>query len=67
MKPGVGISVPYRVEEMVVGFHEVIDREVVLVIEPPGAAADDLFELDHRVHRPHQHAVGDVTGIHSDG
>ena len=47
------------------GFHEIIDREVVLAVIEPGAAPDDLFELDHRLHRPHQHDVADIAGIHS--
>ena len=50
---------------MVVRLHEVVDREVVLAVVEPRAAADDLLELDHRVDRAHQDDVADVAGIHA--
>ena len=48
---------------MVVGLHEVVDREVILAVVEASAAADDLLELDHRVDGPHQHDITDVAGI----
>ena len=48
---------------MLVGPHEIIDREVVLAVEEARAAADDLLELDHRIDRPHQHDVAHVARI----
>ena len=50
---------------MVVRLHEVVDREVVLAVVKPGAAADDLLELDHGVDRAHQDDVANVAGIHA--
>ncbi len=52
---------------MVVGLHEVVDGEIVLAVEQPGAAPDDLLELDHGVHRPHQHDVAHIAGIDPGG
>lgn len=49
---------------MMVGLHEVIDGEVVLTVIEPGTTADDLFELDNLVDRPHQDNVADITGVH---
>ena len=57
------LAVPFRIAEVVVRLHEIVDREVVLAVVEPRAAADDLLELDHRVDRPHQHDVADVAGI----
>ena len=57
------LAVPFRIVEVVVRLHEIVDREVILAVVEPGAAADDLLELDHRVDRPHQHDVADVAGI----
>ena len=45
------LAVPLRVAEVVVRLDEVVDREVVLAVVEPRAAADDLLELDHRVDR----------------
>ena len=59
------LAVPFRIAEMVVRLHEIVDREVVLAVVEPRAAADDLLELDHRVDRAHQHDVADVAGIHA--
>ena len=61
------LAVPFRIAEVVVRLHEVVDREVVLAVVEPRAAPDDLLELDHRVDRPHQHDVADVAGIHAGG
>ena len=58
-------AVPFRIAEMVVRLHEIVDREVILAVVKPRAAADDLLELDHRVDRAHQHDVADVAGIHA--
>src|SRR5271157_1720588 len=44
-------AVPFRIAEMVVGFHEVVNGEVVLAIVEPRAAPNDLFELNHGVDR----------------
>ena len=44
-------AVPFRIAEMLVRLHEVVDREVVLAVVEPRAAPDDLLELDHRVDR----------------
>ena len=59
------VAVPFRVAEMVVRLHEVVDREIILPLEEPRAAPDDLLELDHRIDGPHQHDVADVPGIHA--
>src|SRR3990167_4442718 len=59
------LTIPLRITEMVVSLNEVIDREVVLAIVKPGAAPDDLLELNHRIHRPHEYDVADVTRIHA--
>ena len=50
-----------------IGLHEVVDREVVLAVVKPGAAADDLLELDHRIDRPHQHDIANVARVHAGG
>ena len=50
---------------MLVGLHEVIDREVVLAVEEPGAAPNNLLELDHLLNRSHQHDVTDVPCVHT--
>jgi hypothetical protein len=55
-----GFAVPLGIAEMLVGFYEVIDGKIVLVLEQAGVAADDLLELDHGVGRPHQDDVADV-------
>lgn len=47
------LAIPFRITEMMMGFHEIVDSEVILTIVKPGAAPDDLLELDHRIHRPH--------------
>ena len=49
------------------GFHEVVDREVILAVVEPCAAADDLLEFDDRVDRAHQHDVPDVPRVHAGG
>ena len=61
------LAVPFRIVEVVVRLHEVVDREVILAVVEPGAAADDLLELDHRIDRAHQDDVADVAGIHAGG
>jgi hypothetical protein len=48
---------------MKVGFHKVVDREVILAVVKPCAATDDLLELNHGVDRAHQDDVPNVTGI----
>ena len=60
-------AVPFGVAEMVVGLHEVVDGEVVLAIVEPGAATDDLLELDHAVDGAHEHDVANVAGVHAGG
>ena len=59
------LAIPLRITEVVVSLNEVVDREVVLAIVKPGATPDDLLELNHRIHRPHQHDVAYVTRIHA--
>jgi len=49
------------------GLHEIVNREIVLVIVQPRAASDDLFEFDHRVDGAHQNNVADVARIHASG
>ena len=56
-------AVPFRIVEVVVRLHEVVDREVVLAVVEPRAAPDDLLELDHRIDRAHQHDVAHVARI----
>ena len=58
-------AVPIGIVELVVRLHKVINREVVLAVIQPRAAPDDLFELDHRIHGPHQHDVAHVAGVHT--
>ena len=60
---GLRRSVPLLVVEVVVRFHEVVDREVVLAIVEPRAATDDLLKLDHRIDRAHEDDVSDVARI----
>ena len=60
-------AVPFRIAEMVMGFYEVINRKVVLSVVKPCAAPDDLFELNHRVDRAHQHDVADISGVYTGG
>src|SRR5260221_189749 len=60
-------AIPLRIAEMVVRFYEVVDREVILAVVESRAAADNLFELDHRVDWAHQHDVTDVARIHAGG
>ena len=57
------LAVPFRIVEVLIGLHEVVDREIVLAVEQPRAAADDLLELDHRIDRPHQHDVAHVARV----
>jgi hypothetical protein len=61
------LAVPFRIAEMKVRLHEVIDGEVVLFFVEPCAAADDLLELNHRVDWPHKDDVPDIAGIHASG
>ena len=57
------LPIPLRIAEVVVGLYEVVDREVILAVVQAGATADDLLELDHRIHRPQQHDVAHVAVI----
>jgi len=61
------LAVPIGIVELGVRLHKVINREVVLAVIQPRAAPDDLLELDHRVHGPHQHDVAHVAGVHPGG
>src|SRR5215469_14946059 len=47
------LAVPRRIAEVLMGFHEIINREVILALVKPRAASDDLFEFNHRVNRSH--------------
>ena len=51
--------------EVVVRFHEVVDREIVISFVEPRPAPADLHELDHRIDRPQQDDVADVARIHA--
>src|SRR5947209_3617229 len=57
------LTIPLGIGEVVVGFHEIVDREVILPVEEARAAPDYLLELDHGVDRAHQDDVADVPGI----
>lgn len=59
------LTIPLGIAEVPVGFHEVVDGEVVLAFIEAGAASDDLFELDHGVDGAHQDNVADVAGVHA--
>jgi hypothetical protein len=48
---------------MLIGLHEVIDREKVLAFIKPRAAPDDLLEFDHRIDGAHQHDVANVARV----
>ena len=50
---------------MEICLHEIVDGEVVLAIVKPGAPADHLLELDHRVDRAHQNNVADIASINA--
>src|SRR5687767_9368314 len=56
-------AIPFRIAEMKVRLHEIVDRKVILAVIKARAAPDDLFELDHRIDRSHQHDVADVSRI----
>lgn len=62
-----GIPVPLRIVEMMIRFHKVVNREIVLAFKEPGPPADDLFEFDHGPDGAHQHDVPDVPGVHAGG
>ena len=62
-----GLAVPLGIAEVHVSPHEVVDGEIILPVVEPGAASDDLFELDYRVDRPHEHDVADIPGIDTCG
>jgi hypothetical protein len=62
-----GFAVPFGIAEVVVGFYEVVDGEVVLAFVEAGAAADDLFELDHGVDGAEEDDVADVAGVDAGG
>src|SRR5262249_20161290 len=57
------LAVPFRIVEVEIRFHEVVDREIVLTVIKTSAASDDLLELNHRVDRTHQHNVPNVSGV----
>ena len=52
---------------MVIRFHEVVDREVVLAIVESRATPDDLLEFDNGVDWAHEDDITDVAGIHAGG
>lgn len=60
-------AVPFGVVEVLVGFYEVVDGEVVFALKGAGAASDDLFELDDGADHPQQDDVADVAGIDAGG
>ena len=60
-----GLAIPFRITKMLVGLHEIIHREKILVIKQAGAPADDLFELDHGIDRAHQYDVANIARVHT--
>src|ERR1019366_5830971 len=58
-------TVPLRIAEVIVRLHEIVDGEVILPVIEPRAAPDDLLELDHGIHRPHEHDVADIARVHA--
>src|ERR1700720_1346441 len=60
-----GFAIPLRVVEMVMGFHEIVNREVVLAIVEAGAASDGLLAFVTGMNRPHQHDVANIPGVNS--
>ena len=52
---------------MMIRLDEIIDGEIILAVKEPGAAADDLLELDHGIDRTHEDDVADIAGIHAGG
>jgi hypothetical protein len=60
-----GFAVPFRIAEMVLSLHEVVDGEIVFAVVKSRASTDDLFEFDHRVDWPHQDDVANVASIHA--
>lgn len=59
------LAVPLGIEEVLVSVFEIVDSEIVLALIKAGAAADDLFELDHAVDRTEQDCVADVTSVNA--
>src|ERR1019366_5987775 len=47
----IGRAIPFRIIEMMICLHEVIDCEVILAVIKPCATSDDLLELNHRIYR----------------
>ena len=50
---------------MIICFHEIIDREVILPIESPRPPSYDLLKLDHRIDRAEQDDISDIPGIYT--
>ncbi len=46
-----GLAIPLWIIEMRVGFDEIVHREVILPLVKPGAASDDLLELNDGTNR----------------
>ncbi len=51
------LAILFGVVEMFICLNEFIDREEILALEPPDTATNDLLELNHRFHGPHQNDV----------
>ena len=47
--------------------HKIINSEVVLAVIQPRAAPNDLLELDHRIHGPHEHDIAHIARVHPSG
>src|SRR5260370_467150 len=43
---------------------EVVNRKVIFAIVKPGAASNDLFELDHGLDWTHQNNVANIPGVY---
>ena len=51
--------------EVLVRFNVVVDREVILPLEKSSSTADNLFELDDRVDRSHQHDIPNMASVYA--
>ena len=63
----VGVAIPARVLEVLVGLDKVVDGEVVFAVVEAGTTADDLLEFYHGVDRTQQDDVSNVEGINTGG
>lgn len=57
------LTIPFRIAEVVMCLHEIIDGEMVFAVVETRTAPDDLLELDHRIDWTHQNNIADVSRI----